>query len=223
MPLPRDLRVRSGSVRVKYCVTCKTYRPPRSSHCKMCDNCVDGCDHHCQWVNNCVGRRNYTYFITFVVTASVTTVLVLVTAVIQIYLNSRERKRGASDALRDSVGSVVVAVLCVIVIWPLMALALYHVRLLLLNITTIEQVRNQAHRKLTKSSTPANPFSIGRWYHNLAYLLCRPAGYDWVELSGIAMHDTRKVNPGFIVRPASVADVSEDQDETREGSREDWR
>lgn len=96
-------------------------------------------------------------------------------------------------------------------------------QLLLLNITTIEQVRNQAHRKLTKSSTPANPFSIGRWYHNLAYLLFRPAGYDWVDLSGLAMHDTRKVNPGFIVRPASAAEVSEDQDETREGSREDWR
>ena len=73
------------SVRVKYCSTCKTYRPPRSSHCKMvrgfvalivkllqilqCDNCVDGCDHHCQWVNNCIGRRNYTFFFAFIVSA----------------------------------------------------------------------------------------------------------------------------------------------------------
>jgi palmitoyltransferase ZDHHC9/14/18 len=61
-PLPRDLQVRTAVVRVKYCTTCRTYRPPRSSHCRMCDNCVDGCDHHCQWVNNCVGRRNYTHF-----------------------------------------------------------------------------------------------------------------------------------------------------------------
>ncbi|KAK2466685.1 hypothetical protein APHAL10511_000943 [Amanita phalloides] len=34
-PLPRDLRVRNDTVRVKYCTTCKTYRPPRASHCKM--------------------------------------------------------------------------------------------------------------------------------------------------------------------------------------------
>ncbi|KAG8881232.1 Eukaryotic peptide chain release factor GTP-binding subunit [Tulasnella sp. 332] len=228
MPLPRDLRVRSGSVRVKYCVTCKTYRPPRSSHCKMCDNCVDGCDHHCQWVNNCIGRRNYTYFITFVVTASVTNILILITAVFQIYLEGKDRRMGAGGAIKHAIGSTVAACLCIVVIWPLLALALYHVRLLLLNVTTIEQVRQQAHRKLTKSSTALpNPFSIGQWYHNLAYLLFRPAGYDWVDMSGISLHDTRKVNPGFVVRPTSSAmdhDVDE-EDETREGDADegDWR
>jgi palmitoyltransferase ZDHHC9/14/18 len=98
--------------------------------------------------------------------------------------------------------------------------------LLFLNITTIEQVRNQAHRKLTRSSTPPNPFSIGNWFRNMAYLLFRPAGYAWVDLSGIAMHDTRKINPGFVVRPASAAEitVSEDQDDTHEDlGDDDWR
>ncbi|KAG9004645.1 Eukaryotic peptide chain release factor GTP-binding subunit [Tulasnella sp. JGI-2019a] len=228
MPLPRDLRVRSGSVRVKYCVTCKTYRPPRSSHCKMCDNCVDGCDHHCQWVNNCIGRRNYTHFITFVVTASVTNILILITSVFHIYLEGKDRRIGASGAIKHAIGSTVTACLCIIVIWPLLALALYHVRLLFLNITTIEQVRQQAHRKLTKSSTPLpNPFSIGRWYHNLAYLLFRPAGYDWVDLSGVALHDTRKVNPGFVVRPASSAanhDVEDEETREEEDAGDaDWR
>ncbi|KIO32576.1 hypothetical protein M407DRAFT_105583 [Tulasnella calospora MUT 4182] len=222
VPLPRDLRVRAGTVRVKYCVTCKTYRPPRSSHCKMCDNCVDGCDHHCQWVNNCVGRRNYTHFITFVVTASITAFLVLGTGITHIYLITHENHWSVQEGFKHAIGSVVAVALCFVVMWPLLALTLYHVRLLLLNITTIEQVRNQAHRKLTNAPTPPNPFSIGRWWHNVAYLLCRPAGYSWVDLPGYSTSDTRKVNPGFIVRAASTVEGDLESSVVRD-SRDDWR
>ena len=49
-----------------FCKTCEIYRPPRCSHCAICDNCVSVMDHHCPFVGNCIGQRNNKYFIGFV-------------------------------------------------------------------------------------------------------------------------------------------------------------
>ena len=49
----------------KFCTTCQIYKPPRSHHCKNCDNCVEIFDHHCPFINNCIGGRNYAYFFLF--------------------------------------------------------------------------------------------------------------------------------------------------------------
>lgn len=58
---------KTHNLRLKFCNSCYIYRPPRTSHCYDCNSCVERFDHHCPWIGTCVGKRNYKYFVSFLV------------------------------------------------------------------------------------------------------------------------------------------------------------
>lgn len=121
-------------------------------------------------------------------------------------------------ALSKTIGSAVCFVISLLTIWPVLTLLGYHCRvshyvpiatvcraklnqhslqLIILNITTIEQVRSQARNTLAPAESHSNPFTLGRWTRNIAYTFCRPAGYSWIQADEVAMEDRRIVNPGI--------------------------
>ncbi|GAA5839844.1 hypothetical protein JCM9279_005183 [Rhodotorula babjevae] len=170
------IRVKDGGVVAsKWCETCKTYRPPRTSHCRLCDNCVERTDHHCAFLNACIGQRNYLPFIAFLVSAVVAGLYSLAFSAYHI------SQRASASQLRqwDTIGAIVVLVATFVFLVPVGGLAAYHAQLIWTNRTTIEMLR-PAIARAALSPLTSEPISSGPWtrrsgLRNILAVLCAPA------------------------------------------------
>jgi len=127
---------------LKFCQTCMIFRPPRSFHCRLCDNCVERFDHHCPYLGTCIGRRNYGYFsifLTLLITLAVSVMVISLDYLIWVF-NYKYKKKWIEVGKHEWVTSVL-ALYYIIAVAFLLSLSAFHIRLLLNGRTTAEQLR----------------------------------------------------------------------------------
>jgi len=161
----------------RWCYTCKIIRPPRSSHCSACGNCVMRFDHHCPFVNNCVGQRNYRYFFGFTSLVFVLAIFVIASIFWYVMYSADDNdKKNQDPALKwVFIGFIILIAVAGLLVGSLWA---YHTFLVCTGKTTKEHLKgthvNSIDKKPTLTSKAGPSLFDGHQIVKAGYLDPRP-------------------------------------------------
>ncbi|XP_046875246.1 palmitoyltransferase ZDHHC18-B isoform X1 [Hypomesus transpacificus] len=204
-PRTKEICINQQAVKLKYCFTCKMFRPPRTSHCSLCDNCVERFDHHCPWVGNCVGKRNYRFFYTFIVSLAFLTAFIFGCVTTHLALRSQGGK-GLIFALQESPASAVELVICFFSVWSILGLSGFHTYLVASNLTTNEDIKGSWSGKSGAEDT-SNPYSSNNIFKNCCSVLCGPMPPSLIDRRGFlpAEEESSLAGPVQVALPVLAA------------------
>lgn len=154
-PKPFTYTYKNTVIKLKFCQTCLIYRPPRCSHCSVCNLCVEGFDHHCPWIGNCIGKRNYFHFFAFITSALGLCVVVFISSVYYLVLNSKRYDY-------DTIISIIIAIFAIMIMVIVIILFTFHVYLIYAGSNTNEKIKNVWYDHM-------NPFNQGGFIKNFVF------------------------------------------------------
>ncbi|KAF8409570.1 hypothetical protein HHK36_005648 [Tetracentron sinense] len=193
--------VNGVEVKMKYCQICRIFRPPRSCHCAICDNCVEKFDHHCPWVGQCIGLRNYRFYLMFVSSALIFFLYIFAFSCRRINQRMSQTGTGLFGVVRNCPETLALASFSFAAIWFLGGLASFHVYLITLNQTAYENFRQRY------ISSP-NPYDQGR-LSNIKEVLFVPLPPSRVDFRA-------EVTPRFHAKPAILENIEANTSRSRE-------
>ena len=158
-------------ISLNYCFTCFHFRPPRTSHCAECDNCVEKFDHHCFWLGNCVGRRNYRFFYLLLLLNTFLSVFEFFSGIFFIVF-CEERK------------VLIVLFLSIVVFYNLMFCVFFLVKLLVVHsLLIVKGMSFYEYIKMKfKNGIEKNPYNKG-FCRNFKELFCSKIGMSKIDMS----------------------------------------
>ena len=174
------LNIQGHMINLNFCYTCFHFRPPRTSHCAECDNCVQNFDHHCLWMGTCVGKRNYKYFY-FIL--SLTTLSALIQSFSSIGYIVNHFKHSDFKSFNSKYLIIALAFVAffdiMFIIFFLSRLCVVHTSLLSQGLTFYEKIKKKYFEALK-----IKPYSRGFW-ENIYLKLFRHAPKSKLDLEDI--------------------------------------
>ena len=173
-----------------YCSRCEQFRPQRAHHCRTCKTCILRFDHHCYYLENCVGFYNQGHFVRLLISTSIASSMTL--SMIANVLFSVIFKQNAG-ALQ-----VVLIIANLVVLLPttitILLLTFSQMKLLLMNLTTIEDIERQDDIDLGMQYV--NPYDMG--YHENVQQILGERWLFWIlpttKMNGNGI-DFKHINP----------------------------
>merc|ERR1712083_856893 len=142
----------------RYCKMCNVWKPDRVHHCSICNRCILNMDHHCPWINNCVGFYNRKFFIQLLLYVYASITIIVLTSIPEIIhrfmVLTHDPAQLQSWFCATSVLAGMMFCMCVMLLATLTNFIKFHLKLVLENYTTIENLEREEGAK--------SKFDIGR-------------------------------------------------------------